>query len=236
MTAIITEQLTPTLQPTLNATSTTNKLIKKRYLSEGCDASIFSDIYKDDINIVNWKRDLSESLKASVNNFLLSNPNFKKTINVSPHNAFSNIKEALGTNEQIELAENITELVEMYCYLFDLSEAGLRLTSLDKAMCPKFHVDSIPCRMVTTYQGVATQWLAHDTVNRDKLGHGSKGLDDNKSGLYESENDIQQLQCGEVALLKGEYWHNNEYAGLVHRSPIPAAGENRLLLTLDFVG
>ena len=101
-------------------------------------------------------------------------------------------------------------------------------------MCPKFHVDKIPCRLVTTYQGIATEWLPHRVVNRTKLGSGSNGLSDSESGLYQQESDIQQLTSGEVALLKGENWYANERAGLVHRSPQIPDGEHRLLLTLDF--
>ena len=37
-----------------------------------------------------------------------------------------------------------------------------------------------------------------------------------------------------VAVLKGEGWRGNQYAGLVHRSPAIPQGESRLLLTLDF--
>ena len=47
---------------------------------------------------------------------------------------------------------------------------------------------------------------------------------------------IQQINAGEVALLKGEKWQGNEGAGLIHRSPALAPGERRLILTLDLAG
>ena len=46
--------------------------------------------------------------------------------------------------------------------------------------------------------------------------------------------EIQQLQSGDVAVLKGELWAGNENAGLVHRSPAVGSGANRLLLSMDF--
>ena len=101
-------------------------------------------------------------------------------------------------------------------------------------MCPRFHVDKVPCRLATTYSGNATEWLPHDRVDRSKLGPGSSGKPDAKSGLYSRNDDIQQLEIGDVALLKGESWIGNEEAGLVHRSPGLRAGTSRLLLTLDF--
>ena len=126
-------------------------------------------------------------------------------------------------------------MVDMFCCLFELQRTGLRLSVLDRPMCPRFHVDRVPCRLVTTYEGCATDWLPHASVNRTKLGMGSNGMPDNKSGLFESTTDIQTLNCAEVALLKGELWENNENAGLVHRSPEVPAGQTRLLLTLDFI-
>ena len=58
----------------------------------------------------------------------------------------------------------------MLRYLFELKSVGLRLTALGHAMCPRFHVDRVPCRLATTYFGSATEWLPHDRVNRSKLG------------------------------------------------------------------
>ena len=102
-------------------------------------------------------------------------------------------------------------------------------------MCPRFHVDKIPCRLITTYHGVATDWLLHDVIDRGKLGAGNQGKPDEQSGLFNSLSDINRLKKGDVALLKGEGWYNNNGAGLVHRSPPVAEGERRLLLTLDFL-
>jgi hypothetical protein len=216
-----------------NVQSTTD-IPKNRHSLQGAEPSVFADIYREEINIVTWKRSLSESLRLSASELVISNPMFKAVMTVSPQSVFPSIRDALGSDEQRELAENIAELVDMYCCLFDLKRAGLRLTALNSAMCPKFHVDGVPCRLVTTYQGVATQWLPHQAVDRSKLGAGSRGIADNKSGLYQQESDIQQLDCGDVALLKGENWLGNKGGGLVHRSPALAGADYRLLLTLDF--
>ena len=102
-------------------------------------------------------------------------------------------------------------------------------------MCSRFHVDNVPCRLVTTYAGCSTQWLPQHSVDRTKLGKGSNGLPDELSGVYRSAEDIQQLNNGDVALFKGARWEGSKQIGLVHRSPTPKPGETRLLLTLDFV-
>ena len=66
----------------------------------------------------------------------------------------------------------------------------------------------------------------------------TKGKSDEQSGLFHNTSDIRQLSKGDVALLKGEFWHANEGAGLVHRSPAQpknTISDSRLLLTFDFI-
>lgn len=208
--------------------------IKARRPSWGNEPTALADIYQEECNIAVWKRHLNAELEQVVRNFFVSNRSFQASMTVSTHDAMTSIQKVLGdSNLFAPLSESIAELVDMFCYLFDLKRAGLRLTALDKAMCPKFHVDRVSCRLVTTFQGGATEWLPHKVVDRSKLGHGSKGVPDEESGLFRNSGDIQQLNTGDVALLKGELWEDNEGAGLVHRSPSLMTGEQRLLLTLD---
>jgi hypothetical protein len=101
-------------------------------------------------------------------------------------------------------------------------------------MCPRFHIDKLGCRLVSTYQGPGTEWLSNDDVDRSKLGAGNMGLSDDVSGLYSQAADIQQVNKGDIVLLKGEGWYGNEGLGAVHRSPAVAPGEKRVVLTLDF--
>lgn len=204
------------------------------------DANVLPQIYNEDTNIVVWQRDLENTLTEAVNTLINTNALKPLELALSPGDAFEQLIKALkpaeqNYNEAKALCEDIALLVEMFCCLFDLKRAGLRLKVLDKPMCPRFHVDKIPCRLVTTYQGVATQWLNHSDVERSKLGAGNLGKPDEESGLFKSLNNINQLKQGDVALLKGEYWDENEGAGLVHRSPPVAANEQRLLLNLDFI-
>ena len=205
-----------------------------RRAAQGHDPRILTEIYRASTNIAIWQRDLSATLKQSVDSFLRSNPSFQASMTVAPATALGSLSDAIGDSSQTELQENIAELVDMFCYLFELRRVGLRLTALDRAMCPKFHVDKVPCRLITTFQDVATEWLPHQAVNRQKLGLGSQGKPDSESGLYQHRRDIQQLSCGDVGLLKGELWQGNENAGLVHRSPALTENQRRLLLTLDF--
>lgn len=219
-------------------------LLSRRSIA-GSSHEVLPDIYQDDSNIVIWQRQLASQLAAATGDIVQTKPTLQVSLSVTPESAFSSIRSALGdTTAATVLSEDIAQLVDMFCCLFDLKRAGLRLTVLDSAMCPRFHVDKVPCRLVTTYQGIATEWLPHHCVNRSKLGAGNEGKSDEQSGLFQNLDDIHQLCQGEVALLKGENWEGNEGAGLVHRSPSLLASnestktnavcESRLLLTLDF--
>ncbi|MBJ2138238.1 DUF1826 domain-containing protein [Paraglaciecola chathamensis] len=204
--------------------------------SQGSDFSVLPDIYQDNHNLVIWQRTLSDELIAHVTQCIAENPRLNLEKGIAANAIADDVNAALtplGFNE--ELIENIASLVDMFCCLFDLKRAGLRLKVLEQAMCPRFHVDWVPCRLVTTFSGTGTQWIPHHKVDRTKLGTGNNGFPDDKSGLYCDASAIQELSSGDVALLKGEGWEDNEGAGLVHRSPPNNANEKRLLLTLDFI-
>ena len=203
---------------------------------ENTTPNVLSDIYREDTNIVIWQRNLSNELTAAVSEFLQKNATKAAVLAVTPQDTHDVLKDTFGESEALTaLSDDIALLVDMFCCLFDLKQAGLRLTILDRAMCPRFHFDRIPCRLVTTYQGIATQWLNHAVVDRSKLGAGNQGKSDEQSGLFNNIEDINRLSEGDVALLKGENWDEIQGTGLVHRSPPVSAGERRLLLTLDFI-
>ena len=209
--------------------------VQFRQSVEGVQLDVLTDIYQENANIVIWKRSLADAIIDAANTVLDTQPALEKLMVVSPQDAFDNVQQALGSFYATEvLGKDIVQLVDMFCCLFDIKRAALRLTALDRAMCPRFHVDRVPCRLITTYQGVATEWLPHNVADRTKLGTGNLGKPDELSGLFDNPSDIEQLNCGDVALLKGELWHKNEGAGLIHRSPQLTNGNRRLLLTIDF--
>jgi len=197
---------------------------------------VLTKIYQNDINLAVWQCELSDELVNNVILLINQQPNLKAVMTVTPEGVYQHIAEHLGEfQDKHVLCQHITLLVDMFCTLFELKRVGLRLTVLDRPMCPKFHVDKVPCRLITTFTGEATQWLAHETADRTKLGAGGLGLPDDESGIYQNPKDINQLTSGDVALLKGESWLDNLCGGLIHRSPALKHGERRLLLTLDFI-
>ena len=220
----------------LNAMQSILPNIQQRHSMMGEQSDILSSIYQQETNIAIWQRNLSDSLLQSAETILSAKPSLEILAVLPPRDAFEALQKALGPSQESEvLAKDIAQLVDMFCSSFEQKRAILKLTALDRAMCPRFHVDWVPCRLITTYQGVATEWLPHNDADRSKLGTGNMGKPDELSGLFDSSSAIEQLNCGDIALLKGEIWENNEGAGLIHRSPQLSGNTRRLLLTIDFI-
>lgn len=198
------------------------------------DISGLTQIYNYGVNFAVWQRALEPELAQAVETLLAHQTGFSMSDIVTPENVTQALERSLpDVSGRDVLVRDIALLVDAYCCLFDCDTAGLRLTQVDRAMCPRFHVDQVPCRLITTYAGPATEWLAESDLNRQKLGRGSNGLPDSRSGLIAADATIQQISTGDVALLKGERWEGNEGRGIVHRSPGVEAGQQRLLMTLD---
>ncbi|MFK8082171.1 MAG: DUF1826 domain-containing protein, partial [Granulosicoccus sp.] len=130
----------------------------------------------------------------------------------------------LPTGEGKELLRSdVALLTEILCDLVDCPSVGLRLAIVANAMCPRWHVDRVPIRMLCTYSGSGTEWLEDQGVDKAKL-----------SDPEIVDGICQRAASGEVVLLKGALWQGNEDFGAVHRSPSIASGEERrMLLTLD---
>ena len=199
------------------------------------DSESLSKINNDNINIAIWQRKLDAALEQAAEEILRENPDLNISMVPQPHDVRDLLLSDLGSAPKtLSLIEDISFIVGMFCGLFDLKRAWVRLDAINKPMCPRFHADKLKCRMVTTYKGPATQWIPHHLINRTMLGHGNNGLPDEESGIFEKSTDIEQLDTGHVALLKGESWDGNQGAGLIHRSPHSKHDYSRLYMTIDF--
>ena len=184
--------------------------------------------------MVVWHRTLVRELRASAQQLIALQPNLEISLITEPESALAGLETVLPAISHGPLTHDMAELADMFCCLFDLTRVGLRLTVLRRAMCPRFHVDQVPCRLVTTYEGEATEWLSAGSACPEpavlSLGQPAEG----RSTAMHGSPGVHKLAAGDVSLMKGEGWIGNEQGGLVHRSPDVASGAERLLLTLDF--
>ncbi|MCP4598489.1 DUF1826 domain-containing protein [Neptuniibacter sp.] len=201
----------------------------------GHSPEVLTAIYQEQINLVVMQRSLSAEVRRYCQEFVESKPNFNLRSVINPEFSKQALVDQLPDLEgRSAFTEDLAYLLEMYACLFDLDEVGLRLQVLDRAMCPRFHTDKLGCRLVTTYIGQGTEWLNNTDLDRTKLGAGNMGLSDEESGLYSSAANVQQVDQGDIVLLKGDGWYGNEGLGAVHRSPAVALGDKRVVVTMDF--
>lgn len=137
-----------------------------------------------------------------------------------------------GPNKQEAIAD-IFLLSDMLTCLFDCEQVGLRVVPLKKAMCPRFHVDNIPVRLVNTYLGEGSDWLPLEVLQNSPNGVKGESLNRKTLGQYNTEEHVQQLNRFDVGLLKGKAWPGHEHLAAIHRSCPVAADAKRVLLTLD---
>lgn len=199
----------------------------------GEDMQVLTDVLHDGVNLAVWQRRLPAQIADFAEALLAQNEPLAQSITLelsrvdSEPNLTGLVAQYADLPGQAAFLADVAWLVRAYACLLDARRIGLRLRALDKAMCPRFHVDHVPLRLITSYAGVGSEWLEEGAMPRSKLGQ--PGVEPQDEAL------IQHLDAGHVALAKGEKWHGNEGRGLIHRSPQPPAGERRLLLTLDWL-
>ena len=191
---------------------------------------VMTEILNEGVNLAVWRRQLPAHVQdfAALALSLGQTMADERVVEVDERSppALPQLLPATADLEGYEgFAADVAWLVSAFTCLLGARRIGLRLRVLDGAMCPRFHVDHVPVRLLTTYGGAGSEWLEEGLIDRTRLQQVPAPVD-----------NIQRLSVGDVGLLKGEKWLGNEGAGLVHRSPATAPGERRLLLSLDWLG
>ncbi|MFZ5935582.1 hypothetical protein BGP84_18805 [Pseudomonas putida] len=188
---------------------------------------VLTEIFQDGVNLAVWQRRLPAQVEdfAALVVSLGQSLADQRVLDVSEHEPPllpDLLQEAADLHGYEGFVADVKWLVSAYTCLLGARRVGLRLRVLQGAMCPRFHVDNVPLRLLTTYVGPGSEWLEEGALERVGLHLAPAPVD-----------NIRTLQAGEVAVLKGEKWLGNEGAGLIHRSP--ASGQRRLLLSLDWL-
>lgn len=176
-----------------------------------------TEIFATDVNLVIWQRQLCTQLKqyaAALSEFTALQ------VVATPEELQSLLSQRLPHGEgKDKFINDIALMAQMLCCLMDCAAVGFRLKSLQNAMCPRFHTDHIALRLLVTYDGVGTEWLAENQA---------------KNHCAINNENIRQIDTGHVALLKGSAWQHNAAGAIWHRSP--HSNQPRLLLSLDPIG
>ena len=122
--------------------------------------------------------------------------------------------------------DDVTMLSRLYAELTGADRLTIKLEAFAGSLCERLHVDRVGLRLICSYAGPGTEWLANADVDRRWLGT----ADDR---LLRLGGAVRRMPRWSVGLMKGERWPGNAGNGLVHRSPKCAAGERRVLLKIE---
>lgn len=128
-----------------------------------------------------------------------------------------------GGTARDALARDVAGLVTLFAGLTQAPRVRLRLDSVIGDACRRWHRDCVPLRLICTYRGPGTQWVAPAVG-----AHVLRRPDDDAP-------QAMAFQAADVALFKGCGWSGQVHdGGIVHRSPrIAGTGMARLVLVLD---
>ncbi len=193
-------------------------------------------IFDPEVQIVSWRRPADPGVAALMSEALVERSigaGFRSTFRVGEE-LKGNLQEAM--HGQADLAGDAGFLADLYVDLLGCSAIGIRLEVLRTTMCPGFHADRTGIRLLCTYRGPGTEWIDDRTIDRTKLGAGSAGLGDDRSGLFGPRTVVHAAMPFEVVLLKGSLWQGNESRGAVHRSPTVSLDQApRILVAMDAI-
>ena len=189
----------------------------------------FSAIYDKNIELVSVTRTKLEQLESLAEQVFSSRTVLDMQWKQQPMDTELPLRElraSIGDSDGVgTLAKEIIDMNELLYELLGCKEIGVRVTTLNTPMCPRFHADAVVCRLLITIGGPGTEWIASNDVNRKLLADRDTDAIPIKDGKA-----IRRLRPGSMSLLKGGAWQK-EFAGVVHRSPHKEG--QRLLLSFD---
>ena len=188
----------------------------------------FAAFYDEDVEIVSVTRPQASTCEALAKRLIRSRqvPQLRWIQAAGdPEAPASELPATIDADVRSGLSDQIAEVGEVLGELMDCERVGVRLETLNAPMCPRFHVDHVPCRMLITLSGVGTEWIPNSDVDWAVFADL-----DTTAPPVQANRQIRQMATGDWSLLKGGAWQDC-FDGVVHRSP-HGVGE-RLLLSLD---
>ena len=125
----------------------------------------FADIYSKDVELVCMTHSQSSYMDSLVKEILNSREDLELRW-IQSLGDLRIVDEMLpksSSEGKKMLADQIKENCGMQETL-DCKYVGVRLVTLN-IMCPRFHVDQIPCRLLITISGGRTEWIANQDVD-----------------------------------------------------------------------
>lgn len=199
------------------------------------DPADFVRIREPGVNLAFYRRQVAPPVQQFVDEVLLP-LNLKRVVpGTDAAKGPALLLDGIGRPEEAQaFAQDLRALIKWYIQAAAVPKVNLKLECFAGNLCERFHADRVPLRLVCSYAGPGTEWLADEEINRDRLGPRAGEMRDEKSGLLREGAVIRQLERFTVGLMKGDCWPGNLGKGLVHRSPhVRETGLRRVLFKID---
>lgn len=183
-------------------------------------------IHQKELNIAIQERDISY-MYDEIQNLIDENIEFRVSGDVKT--ILNSLLETINPVKYTELVKDISKLLLFFKEITKSNSFKIFIASVNNNMCRRFHYDINDLRMLCTYSGPGTLWLANENVNWKELT--SSG---NNDSIVIDKSKIKQASAGDLVILKGAIYGKEGTRAIVHRSPtIEESGLKRLLLRID---
>jgi len=197
-------------------------------------ADVFDALAADHVNVACWLRDLPQPVAKACEAIALAGID---EVDVTDRPSRLPLEHALRPFAGAAHAWLHRDLERAVALVSRAARArALRFTfgSVAHDKCRKFHCDMLRYRLVTTYAGPGTEWLADEDVDRDALARLIPCAETSNRLVVRAPGSVNRAHAGDVLLMKGAM--DARCGGAVHRSPpIEASGERRLFLAISTV-
>lgn len=197
--------------------------------SEG--AAVLDALLQPGVELALWQRSADPRL-AALAEWMQTLPLAQLPVcrmNLQPTEAVAKLNAAFDASRtphsalRWTLVADIADLVNRFAAITGCDTVRLRLDAISNNACRRWHRDCVPMRLITTYRGPGTEWVAPEQ---------------GQTVIAQPDLDAPhgaQLAPLDVALFKGCGWPEAAHdSGIVHRSPpIEGLGLTRLVLVLN---
>lgn len=202
---------------------------QRRRREAGGEARALELLAREEVNLVSWRRDLPPGLEGQLLAWARRFPADFCGFVALPRCDLASATRGLEEPARAWLTADVAVLLAR---LADLSGAGrlrVSLGAIREDQCPRFHMDYVRYRLVTTYVGPGTEWVPDPAVCREALDLHTDCPCDANAEIVRDPSAIRRAAPGEVVVMKGALHPGG--LGAVHRSPpIEGTGLVRVVL------
>jgi hypothetical protein len=199
---------------------------RHRFVASGAE---LRTIRRRQLDLCAWRRSMDPGFAAWLDELLPGAPAVDERLALADVPAERWLSPLPASPWRQALAEDVRALAALYARVAQVTEGRVQLGWVSQQQCPRFHTDYVKLRLICTYVGPGTEWIAEAGLDREAA---------ERCAAHEAPlrpgHQVQHLERFTVAFMKGRAFDGNARHGLVHRSP-PVGQRPRLVLVINDV-